>query len=85
MSNQALADLLAVNIKTVGNWRNGETMPSAADQLRLEALFPGYTLAASDPFRAALMASPLDEWRRQAVLAEYQRHLFEQERQSTTG
>lgn len=84
MSNKKLANVLGVHEKTIGNWRSGETLPSLADRMRLEKLFPGYANATqADPVEAALMASPLAEHRRLRVLAAYRSELYEQQREAS--
>lgn len=77
ISNQALADALSVDPKTVGNWRNGRTMPSADQLVRLGQILGPYNLE-GDPVELAVRQSALHEWRQDAVLSTYKKHLHEQ-------
>lgn len=73
----ALADAVGVNVKTVGNWRNGRTLPDDTDRLTLRKILGPYD-AAGDQVEVAVRSSELVEWRQDAVLSVYKRNLHEQ-------
>lgn len=77
IDNAALADLLNVDKKTIGNWRSGRTMPPADQQINLETILGNYN-AEGDPVEVAVRGSELDEWRQDAVMSFYKRNLHEQ-------
>jgi transcriptional regulator with XRE-family HTH domain len=80
ISNQTLADLLEVDPKTIGNWRNGRTMPSPEQLVRLEKALGPYNVE-GDPVEVAVRQSELHDWRQDDVLSTYKRHLHEQRRE----
>ena len=84
LRNQGLADLAGVSLKTVGNWisETKPTMPSEADRMTLRRIFPNYEKGVSDPVEAALAQTDLAVHRQRAVLAEYERHVYEQQREA---
>lgn len=80
ISVQTLADLLEVNVKTVGNWRSGRTMPDPQDLVKLERALGPYNVE-GDAVEIAVRQSELQDWRQNLVIGEYQRHLYEQRRE----
>lgn len=85
MRNQALADLLGVSYKSIQNWTSVKhpVMPTPTARADLQRIFPGYELNVSSPIEAALANTNLAEWRKRAVLAEYERHVYEQAREAS--
>lgn len=77
LSNQALADLMGVGVKTVYNWRVGATLPSDADRVKLRGFLGRYD-AEGDPVEVAVRASELTDDRQDTVLGFYKRQLREQ-------
>lgn len=77
VKNGALAAMFKVSDGTVVNWRTGATLPSEAVRAQLARIFPGYDQG-GDAVEVALARTGLVEWRRRAVMAEYERHLYEQ-------
>lgn len=74
---QVIADLTKRDVRTVTNWTRGHTMPSAAERVILRKALGDYD-AAGDRVELAVRASGLHEWRQDAVLSEYKRHLHQQ-------
>lgn len=79
LSSKDVALALGVSERTIVNWisRTAPTMPSDTYQEKLRRLLPGYA-DGGDSVEAALARTELSQWRRAAVIAEYQRHLHEQ-------
>lgn len=77
-----LAIALGVSQRTVGNWRNGKTMPNETDLNRLERVLGAYN-ASGDPVEVAIKRSELAQWRQTDVISRYQRHLDEQRKEAT--
>lgn len=77
-----VADAVGVNVRTVTNWTTGATMPPDKDRVALVKLFGDYATE-GDEVEVAVRSSELHQWRQNAVIAEYQRHLFEQQREAT--
>lgn len=92
---QWIADRASISdASTVRAFLDGETWPRSGTRRKLEATFgmePGELEAiardeyqdradATDPVIAAIDRSPLHDWRKDVVRAEYRRNLFEQER-----
>lgn len=84
VSNQALADLVNVDVKTVGNWRAGATLPNDADREQLRRTFPGYDTP-GDPVEIAVRQSDLTGFRQTKVIAYYQEQLHEQQREERSA
>lgn len=80
LERQVIADATEQQVRTVTNWTSGATMPSEAARIVLRRMLGEYDTP-GDPVESALRQSELIEWRRGAVLAEYQRHLYEQRTQ----
>ena len=78
-----VAGYVEVATRTVTNWTTGQTMPSAIERERLRDLLGDYD-AIGDPVEVAIRQSELHEWRQDAVLSEYKRHLYQQ-RAEVTG
>lgn len=83
MKAETLSDLVGVSKRTVGNWisRKDPTMPSPTDRANLRTVFGDYMAGAGDPVEVAIRRSELQPWRQAALVAEYQRHLHEQQRE----
>lgn len=79
---QTVADHVGRSYRTVGNWISptSPTMPTAAERSLLRELLGPYDTP-GDPVEVALEHSELNDWRRDAVRAEYRRHLHEQRRE----
>lgn len=82
ISVEDLAEALGVDKKTIGNWRNGRTMPSAAQLYNLERLLGAYN-ATGDPVEIAVRQSELTEDRQYDVIGFYKRRLREQREEAT--
>jgi len=80
-----LATLVGRSYRTVGNWisETKPTMPSDEERATLRRLLGDYM--AADRVERAIKATELVEWRQNAVITEYQRHLHEQEREDRAG
>lgn len=77
---KAIADLLGVNVRTVTNWTTGRTMPTEGEKTILRAELGNYD-APGDLVESAIRRSGLVEWRQDAVISEYKRHLYDQGRE----
>lgn len=77
MDRQAVADFVGVKPRTITNWTTGTTMPDDGDRVALRELFPGYD-DGGDQVESAVRSSELIEWRQDAVLSTYKKHLHEQ-------
>lgn len=80
-----LALKLGVSARTVNNWtsRTSPTLPSEKDRGRLRSELGRYDMP-GDPVEVAVRSSQLVEWRQDAVISEYKRHLYQQ-REERTG
>lgn len=78
LNNGDVATALGVSTRTVVNWtsRSDPTMPSEAIQEQLGKLLPGYA-DLGDPVEVAIRNSELPPHERTALIAEYQRRLYE--------
>ena len=91
MTQTQLADQLGVSTKTVSNWERGRNDPRSSIGALREFFGPSFDQGAtdqgdgSDAVESAVRASPLDDWRQSAVVAEYRRHLHEQRREGLAG
>lgn len=72
-----VADAVGVGVRTVTNWTSGKTMPSERERVLLRRLLGPYDQA-GDPVELAVRSSELIEWRQDAVVSTYKRHLHEQ-------
>lgn len=72
-----LADAVSKKERTITNWTTGATLPDEIDREKLRRLFPGYD-SQGDPVEVAVRGSELHEWRQDAVLSNYKKHLHEQ-------
>lgn len=77
-----LADATGVKPRTITNWTSGSTMPSDRQRLALRQILGPYD-SAGDPVEQAVRRSELVEWRQDAVLSTYKRHLYEQQAGAT--
>lgn len=88
-TQRQVADALGVSVKTVSNWESGRNDPRSSIGA-LEKLFGanlsgvGVEVEPADLVEVALRQSVLVEWRQDAVLSEYKRHLHQQAGESTT-
>ncbi len=83
-----LADVLGVTAKAVSNWENDRNHPRGSMGALREAF--GRQLEADeaapvDPVEEAVRASALIEWRQDAVLSTYKRHIHEQQGEERVG
>ena len=74
---QEVADWAGVKVRTVTNWSTGATMPSAPERDALRRLLGPYDVE-GDAVEVAVRSSDLIEWRQDAVLSVYKRHMHEQ-------
>lgn len=81
LDRSTVADAVGVNVRTVTNWTSGQTMPSERERAALARLLGDYAHA-GDPVEVAIRSSELVGWRQNAVISEYQRHQFEQQREA---
>ena len=84
LDRQTVADAAGVKPRTVTNWTSGTTMPSDSERLALRRLLGDYDNP-GDPVEVAVRSSELVGWRQNAVISEYQRHQFEQQRDREAG
>lgn len=77
VSRTDAADAAAVKPRTVTNWTSGKTMPDQAEREALRRLLGDYDNP-GDPVEVAVRQSELIEWRQDAVVSTYKRHLHEQ-------
>lgn len=84
LSRNVVADATNVKPRTVTNWTSGSTMPTEAEKAVLRQLLGPYD-DPGDPVEVALRRSELQPWRQSQVIAEYQRHLHEQQREAAAG
>jgi len=84
IARQAVADATGRDVRTVTNWTNGKTMPSAAERVVLRKLLGDYDLP-GDPVENAIMRSDLTEDRRYMLLGTYKRMLREQDGEGLAG
>ena len=77
LSREQVADATGVKPRTVTNWTSGATMPDDRDREALRRLLGDYDNP-GDPVEVAVRGSELHEWRQDAVLSTYKRHLHEQ-------
>lgn len=82
LNRTVVADSTGVRVRTVTNWTSGATMPSEAERVTLRRLLGEYD-DPGDAVEVALRRSDLEPWRASALIAEYQRHLHEQQREAT--
>lgn len=82
LDRTAVADHVGVKPRTITNWTSGSTMPSEAEREALRDLLGDYDQA-GDEVELAVRRSSLVKWRQNKVLGEYERHLYEQEREGT--
>jgi hypothetical protein len=78
-SREDIAVTLGRTYRTVGYWtsRTNPTMPSGTERATLRRILGPYDNA-GDPVERAVRRSELDEWRQDAVLSEYKRHVQQQ-------
>lgn len=83
---RTVADYVNVSLRTVSNWtsRKAPTMPSEGDQAKLRQLLGRYDVP-GDPVEVAVKGSALVEWRQDAVISTYKRHLYEQRGEERAG
>jgi transcriptional regulator with XRE-family HTH domain len=81
LNRQTVADAVGVQPRTVTNWTSGTTMPTEAEKATLRRLLGDYD-DPGDGVEVAIRASELQPWRQAALVAEYQRHLHEQQREA---
>ena len=79
-----VADYVGVGVRTVTNWTTGKTLPSDRERARLRGLLGPYDQA-GDPVELAVRGSELIEWRQDAVISTYKRHLHEQHGEERAG
>lgn len=84
VSRQAVADATGRTYRTIGYWtsQTSPTMPSGEERVILRKLLGPYD-SAGDPVERAVRQSELEEWRQDAVLSEYKRHLRDQRLEAT--
>ena len=90
-TQEQLADLLEVSTKTVSNWETGRNDPRSSLGALREVFGRQFDagdevpVGNGDAVEQAIRASGLREWRQDAVLSTYKRHLYEQQQESATG
>jgi transcriptional regulator with XRE-family HTH domain len=77
LGREDIATAADVKVRTVTNWTSGATMPSDRERAVLRRVLGDYDNP-GDPVEVALRGSELHEWRQDAVLSTYKRHLHEQ-------
>jgi transcriptional regulator with XRE-family HTH domain len=82
LGREDVATAAGVKPRTVTNWTRGATMPSDKERVLLRRLVGEYD-SAGDPVEVAVRGSELQEWRQDAVLSTYKRHLHEQREDRT--
>lgn len=82
-TQDALGDVVGVSGRTVRNYENDKTMPDLATLTRLRELLGEFDVE-GDPVESAVRQSRLIEWRQNAVITEYQKHLYEQAREEAS-
>src|SRR5688572_8588120 len=80
-TQQALGDVIGVSSKTIRNYKTGATSPDAATKATLRRLLGDFD-DPGDAVESAIRRSELTDWRKAAVISEYQRHLYEQRAQA---
>lgn len=80
-TQQALGDALGLSSKTIRNYETGATTPDASTKANLRRLLGDFD-EPGDAVESAIRRSELTEWRKAAVISEYQRHLYEQRAQA---
>lgn len=81
LKREVLADLTGKGVRTITNWTSGANMPTEQDRTQLRALLGDYD-ADGDLVQTAIRGCRLIKWRQDAVLSEYERHLYEQGREA---
>lgn len=82
LSRAVVADYAEVGERTVTNWTTAKTMPSDRERVRLRELLGDYeATAGGDAVEMAVRRSQLIEWRQDAVISTYKKHLYEQARE----
>lgn len=86
MTSTDVATALGVSKRSITNWIsvNDPVMPREAEREGLKRLMPGYDTA-GDGVESAISRSELAAHRKAALIAEYQRHLYEQGRDAAVG
>jgi len=82
MEREDLRDAVGKNVRTITNWRNGQTMPDDSDRQKLRDLFPGYD-DPGDGVEVAILGSELTEDRKYMLIGRYKQLLREQAEGST--
>lgn len=83
LDRQTVADAVGVSVRSITNWTTGANMPPERARAALVRLLGDYA-AAGDPVEAAVRGSELVQWRQNAVITEYQRHVYEQQREAAS-
>lgn len=76
----ALGDRLGVSGRTIRNYETGHTMPDLATLQQLREVLGDFDVE-GDPVEVAVRESRLIEWRQDAVVSTYKKHLYEQARE----
>jgi transcriptional regulator with XRE-family HTH domain len=81
-TQKALGDVVGVSGKSIRNYERNVYPPPPDKREALRRVLGEFDTE-GDPVEVALRQSQLQPWRQAALIAEYQRHLHEQQREAT--